>query len=168
MNASDIEIRAGTAADLRAANTVVEAAVMTWDLPERVKRLSLPAYRYQAHDLEHLALVLAVDPVGAVVGVAAWEVAEPGDAPLGAHALLLHGIYVMPRSHRAGVGSRLLEAAETAAFEGGFDGLLVRAQRDAEGFFLKRDFDLLPVEDQGRDYPHRLWKSSGQRLAADG
>lgn len=31
--------------DLEQANAVVEAALMTWSLPERVKRLSLPAVR---------------------------------------------------------------------------------------------------------------------------
>jgi hypothetical protein len=48
-------LRRASANDLDAVNRVIETAVMGWVLPERVKRLSLPGYRYAAHDLENLA-----------------------------------------------------------------------------------------------------------------
>ncbi len=44
MQTTDIDIRLAGHADLEAINRVIEVAVMTWDLPDRVKRLSLPAY----------------------------------------------------------------------------------------------------------------------------
>lgn len=160
-------LRPATAADLPGANAVVEAAVMAWDLPDRVKRLSLPGYLYQPHDLDHLHLVLAVE-ADRVVGVAAWEPAAADSAPGRAPALLLHGLYVSPGRQRAGIGSRLLEAALSAAGEGGFAGVLVKAQRSAGSFFLGQGFRLLPVADSGRDYPYRLWRPLSAELPTEG
>lgn len=159
-----IRLRPATPADLGAINAVIERAVMTWKLPERVKRLTLPGYRYSVHDLEHLRVVLAEDADHVVLGVAAWEPASPRDLPAGKTGLLLHGLYVDPPRQRAGTGSRLLEAALHAACEQGFDGLLVKARPEAEGFFLARGLQRLPVSDPGRDYAHRFWKA----VAADG
>jgi len=59
--------------------------------------------------------------------------------------------------HRA-IATQLLESAELALVSGGFDGLLVRAQSDAEPFIKTRGFEKLPVIDSPRDYPHRCWK----------
>lgn len=154
---NDLALRLATPADLDPVNAVVEAAVMSWSLPERVKRLSLPSYRYHAHDLDHLHLVVAETSAEGIVGVAAWEPADPGDAPVGTKALLLHGIYVLPELQRGGIGSRLLEAAVEAARHAGYDGLLVKANPDAQAFFAARGLDLLPVEDPARDYPYRYW-----------
>ena len=41
MQANDIDIRPAGQADLEAINRVIEAAVMTWHLPDRVKRHAL-------------------------------------------------------------------------------------------------------------------------------
>jgi GNAT superfamily N-acetyltransferase len=155
-----IRLRPASSADLAAINAVIERAVMTWNLPERVKRLTLPSYRYQPHDLEHLQIVVAEDADRAVLGVAAWEPASPRDLPAGKSGLLLHGLYVDPDRQRGGVGSRLLDAALTAAREQGFDGLLVKAQSDAADFFVARGLQRLPVVDPDRDYPHRFWKAT--------
>lgn len=156
-----ITLRPLHAADLHRANAVVEAAVSTWHLPDRVKRLSLQSYRYQPHDLDHLSLVAAEDAAGRIVGVAAWEPASAGDAPTGRKGLLLHGLYVDPARQRQGIGRRLLGAAEQAARQGGFEGLLVKANRDAQGYFLKRGLQPLPVDDPRRDYPYRFWLKLG-------
>jgi hypothetical protein len=64
-------LRQAAAADLDAVNAVIERAVMTWQLPERVKRLAMPSYRYGPHDLAHLHLVVADDNVHGIIGVAA-------------------------------------------------------------------------------------------------
>jgi N-acetylglutamate synthase-like GNAT family acetyltransferase len=157
---ADLRLRRAVVGDLDAVNRVIERAVMSWNLAERVKRLSLPMYRYDAVDFDALDMVVAEQADGAIIGVAAWERAD-ADAPAGATAVLLHGIYVDPDHHRKGVGSRLLEAAEQAARGQGLGGLLVKAQRDAEGFFLARGFERLPVADAERHYPHRLWKAVG-------
>lgn len=154
-------LRAGGPEDLEAANAVILRAIRTWDLPERVKRLSEPLYQYKAADIEILELVLA-ERGGRVVGVAAWEPASPRDTPGGRSALLLHGIYVDPDAAGSGVGTRLLEAAREAARKRGREGLLVKAQRGAEGFFLARGFERVPVSDPGRDYPYRLWTEVGR------
>jgi hypothetical protein len=54
----------------------------------------------------------------------------------------------------------LLDAAVTVAQEQGFDGLLVKARPEAEGFFLARGLERLPTADAERHYPHRLWKAA--------
>ena len=159
MNADvDIKLRPLASVDLDSANAVVEAAIMTWDLPERVKRLSLASYRYDAHDLEHVTLMGAVDADDAILGVAAWEPASVADAPDGAKGLLLHGIYVVPTRYHAGIGSRLIVAAIQAARQARFDGVLVKANPDAQRFFLANGLRQLATEDARRDYPYRFWR----------
>lgn len=151
-----INLRPATGQDLKAVNAVIERAVMSWSLPERVKRLSLTTYCYTPLDLEHLDVVVVERERGDIVGVAAWEPAEPEDTPQGS-GLLLHGIYVDPAAHGRGIGTRLLAAAQAAARECACAGILVKAQRGAEGFFAGHGFRKLAVRDPERDYPHRYW-----------
>ena len=87
MRATDIGIRPAGQADLEAINRVIEAAVMTWHLPDRVKRLSLPAYRYDSVDLVHLDIVLAEDSRQNIIGIAAWEQATTRESPAGSKVL---------------------------------------------------------------------------------
>lgn len=152
------QIRPAHAADLAAINCIVERAVMTWKLPERVKRLALPSYRYHAHDLQHQLMLVAELPEVGIAGVAALEEADPRDLPAARTGLLLHGLYVDPAWQGQGIGTRLLQAACTACRETGHDGLLVKAQPDAAAFFQSRGLQRLAVKDPDRDYPHRYWK----------
>ena len=162
-----VHVRPATVDDLPAANAIIERAVMTWQLAERVKRLSLPSYRYHAHDFVHLQLVVAVDAHGTMLGVAAWDDADARDTPAGQRGLLLHGLYVDPAHQRAGVGARLLDAAAGAARTGGYDGVLVKAQADANGFFAARGLTRLEVVDALRDYPHRFWLACAAPAGVD-
>lgn len=157
MTLKSLNLRPAAPDDLEEVNRVIEAAVMTWDLTERVKRLSLPSYCYDVHDFEHLQLVVAEDPVRGIVGLAAWEPVDSRDVPDDQQGLLLHGIYVGPDAHRNGIGTRLVEAALEAAQTQGYDGLLVKAQPSAEAFFTACGFRRLPVRDPSRDYAHRFW-----------
>lgn len=168
MSAEGIRVRQALVTDLDSINRVIEAAVMTWVLPERVKRLSLPVYRYTRHDFVHLCMVVAENRRQNILGTAAWEEADPKDAPEGRRALLLHGIYVEPSRHRRGIGRHLFTAAEAAVVERGCDGILVKAQQDATGFFESLGMHSLPVADPLRQYAYRFWKSSvesGPRVA---
>jgi predicted N-acetyltransferase YhbS len=161
-------LRFGSTDDLDAVNTLVEAAIMTWDLPERVKRLSVPSYRYNNHDLEHLKLVIVESATGDIMGIATWEPADAADTPQNQKGLLLHGLYVHPEHHYQGIGSRLLEVALDAGRQVGYDGLLVKANKDAKGFFAARGLRRLTVERPG-DYPYRFWfefKAGGAQVLA--
>ena len=130
----------------------------TWQLPERVKRISLPMYQYCEHDLEHLQIIVAETGECTMAGIASIEAADVADGPQGHKAALLHGIYVDPRRHRMGIGTRLLKHMQTIASSRGFDGLLVKASHEATSFFDARGFTKLPIEDSSRDYPYRYWK----------
>lgn len=156
MNSANIIIRPANVDDLDALNGVVEAAVMSWQLPERVKRLALPSYRYDEMDLNYYSLAVAEEDEK-IIAIAAWD-SEAHLAKQGSKGLLLHGIYVQPEYQRRGMGSRLFAAAENAVKESGLDGLLVKAQNDAVEFFLAQGMQKLQAEDQHRDYENRYWK----------
>jgi N-acetylglutamate synthase-like GNAT family acetyltransferase len=156
MNGANINIRPANVDDLIALNRVVEAAVMSWYLPERVKRLALPSYRYNEMDLNYYSLAV-IEEDEKIVAIAAWDrEAHPGKQ--GSKGLLLHGIYVHPGHQRRGIGSRLFTEAENAARDLELDGVLVKAQNDAVEFFLAQGMQKLQAEDQQRDYENRYWK----------
>lgn len=136
---------------------------MTWELPERVKRLSLSSYRYDTFDVNHLEMVVAEDDMQNIMGIAAWEQADAKDTPAGQPALLLHGIYVDPAHHHQGIGRQLFRTAEEAALKHQYAGLLVKAQAAASGFFLAQGMNRLPVEDTLRHYAYRFWKSTDKK-----
>ena len=128
-----LALRPAVDADLGAVNAVVERAVMTWKLPERVKRLAMPSYFYTAYDLKYQQIVVAEDSASGVVGVAAWESAVARDCPQGRRGLQLHGLYVRPDQQRHGIGARLLSAAALAV-RAGLDALDARPrQRSSRG-----------------------------------
>ena len=155
-------MRAARIEDLASINRVISAAVMTWDLPERVKRLALSSYHYHAVDFAHFGMCVE-EQQDQIVGVAAWEPADPRDLPdelaADVHGLLLHGIYVDPQVQRQGVGRALITQAIVAATAQGAAGLLVKAQNDAVPFFQALGWRPLPIRDRVRDYQHRYWRA---------
>lgn len=154
-----VTLRTASADDLPRINAVIERAIQIWDLPERVKRLSLPIYTYDPVDLSHLEVTVA--EAESILGVGVWGLAGERDAPQ-RQGGLLHGIYVDPAWHRQGIGTRLLEEAMVFACANELSGILVKAQRGAEGFFRARGWHALPVLNPGRDYPYRYWCDVGK------
>lgn len=159
MTPRTVKIRPAKKTDLDAINHVIESAVMSWRLPGRVKRLSLPSYRYDALDFNHLEMVVAEIANQHIAGVAAWEQADTRDTPNDHTALLLHGIYVDPEYQRQGIGRHLYKTAERAARKHQYDGILVKAQSGASGFFISQRMNRLQIEDLRRDYVNRFWKT---------
>lgn len=157
-DSSTLTLRRATAADLPAINSVIEAAVMGWVLPERVKRLALPSYRYAPPDLTHLQLWVAETARG-IVGVAALDTPQARELPAGADSgLLLHGLYVRPDHQQQGIGTQLLQMAEQQVQTRRLGGLLVRAQREAGDFFMHQGLQALDTDDHEHAYQHRYWK----------
>ncbi len=157
MTKSTESLRPARPGDLDAINGLVAEAVEDWPLPERVRRLALPAYRYTEADLMFLE-VTVLERAGEVVGAAAWETAETRELPEGAaDGLLLHGLYVGRAARGQGVGRQLVEACRSAAHEAGVAGVLVKAQASAASFFAAMGFVPVPVRDRDRDYEQRYW-----------
>ena len=160
MSAIQIKLRTASLIDLDGINKVVASAVMSWQLSERVKRLSLSSHLYTEIDFRHLQFVLAEKnntPEAQIVGVAAWEDADALNTPQGKRALLLHGIYVDAQYHRQGIGQALFECAQQTATAQHYDGLLVKAQADAREFFIARGMHPL-AQENNRQYSNRFWK----------
>jgi N-acetylglutamate synthase-like GNAT family acetyltransferase len=162
MQKQKITIRPANKTDLPAINRVIEKSVMTWQLPERVKRLALPSYRYDELDLQHFSVIVASDD-GHIIGVAAWDT-EPCQGPNDTKGLLLHGLYVDPQQQRRGIGRQLLASVEAGAREQQADGLLVKVQKDAEDFFSTQGLHRLAVDDPERDYENRYWKALKKQI----
>ena len=150
--------------DLPSVNRIIDAGIDSWQLSERVKRLSKPLYHYGPDDLAHLDIHLAVAG-GEAVGIIAWEPLEPAMRPDGLTGWLLHGLFVRPEAAGRGIGRALVAACSTAARAAGVDGLLVKAQADAEGFFQSLGFQRLPVISESRDYDLRYWLSLTRQTA---
>jgi GNAT superfamily N-acetyltransferase len=146
---------------LHEANRIIEQCVMSWNLPDKVKRLSLPGYRYKAEDLDYLMIFAAVDNNDQQLGVVALEYDLSVTLPGKRNGLLLHGLYVEPAFQGQGLGKTMTDFALTQSLEQGFGGIWVKAQADANDFFAKAGFEKLPIIDPARDYPHRWWKSAG-------
>lgn len=159
MKPAEITIRPAEIRELDVLNRVVELAIMGWELPERVKRLALPSYRYTAFDLQHMELLLAEGPDKSALGLVAWEQADNQETLAGETAILLHGIFVVPSYQHQGIGSQLLHAVEEAARTANFSGILIKAQSDAIGFFHAQGYSQLQTANPARDYPNRYWKS---------
>lgn len=154
----EVSIREGRSEDLDQVNRVVELAVMSWQLPDRVKRLAIPSYRYHDYDMSSMTFYVAEDASHQVKGVAALEEVVASLAS-DTRAMLLHGLYVVPECHGQGVGKQLLASSEVYALEQGVSGMLVKAQPEAASFFVQQGYEELEVEDARKDYQHRLWKS---------
>ena len=156
MPAQDLNLRPARVWDHLLINHVIEQAVMGWDLPERVKQLSVSSYYYHEYDFEHFRIHVA-EIGNEIVGVVAWEM-QPISIQKNKKALLLHGLFVDPRHQRTGIGRQLFELAVKAAQQENCDGVLVRAQKDAEDFFHRIGMRRLDVIDDRRDYALRYWK----------
>ncbi len=156
MSDQALTTRAATPDDLDTVNAIIERAIMRWSLPDRVKRLSLPLYKYGAIDLEFLTMEV-VEHEGRIIAVAAWEPTGAGQLPEGKQGLLLHSLFVDPEAQGCGAGTQLLQRCAQAARERQLDGVLVRAQPDAVGFFQRQGMEELPILQPDRDYAMRYW-----------
>lgn len=156
-----VSLRKATPDDLMFINGIIETSVMSWQLPERVKRLSLPNYRYKAEHFDTLTLFLAVaKETPDVLGVLALGTATGEHAPPGKNATLLHGIYVDPINHREGVGTKLVAHSVKAAKKAETDGVLVHAQPDSIAFFEATGFARCEIPDtEDTEYRNTFWKS---------
>jgi N-acetylglutamate synthase-like GNAT family acetyltransferase len=159
MSNQGITIRPANKDDLRSINQVIEKALMTWKLPDRVKRLVLPSYFYDEVDLEHFLIFVAAE-ADSIIGVASLDT-QSQRVEGNYSALLLHGMFIDPARQRSGIGSQLLEHAENLIREHKVDALIVKVQKDAEEFFKAKGLKKLAVNDPDREYENQYWKLVG-------
>ena len=144
------------AKDLDTVNQIVARSLEGWGLPERVYRMSLRSFLYNAVDTEHMELTVAWSENGTGAGVAAWEPDFSSEDSSEHRPILLHGLYVVPTWQGRGVGTRLLDSGVQRALERDFGRIVVKAWRDAEGFFRARGFRIDPSDAGGGAYPVNL------------
>lgn len=154
MHCMDIKIAPAQLQDLADINQIIESAVMQWDLPERVKRLSLPSMTYTETDFAYYQMIKAVCQ-NSICGVLAMD----HDTYRSEHASLIHGIFVGPDKQKQGVGSRLIQEAERLSQLAGSKHITVRAQKDAQGFFLSNGMNKLDIQNVQSDYATRYTKA---------
>ena len=111
MSTAAFAISPARVSDLDAINDIVSACVMGWDLPQRVKRLAIDSYRYNADDLAHQDIYVAQGAGSLALGVGALEAASASDLPANHSGLLLHGLYIKPEQQKQGIGRSLLDHA---------------------------------------------------------
>jgi len=151
-------VRTAGVDDLSTVNAIVDAAVDTWALPERVRRLSAPSLRYGRVDLTHMEILLAENETGQAVGAAALEHADEIDTPEARRALLLHGLYVRPARQRSGVGAHMVRQVMGIARARGVDGVSTRVWRESEAFFVALGFVPFGDAAAASRHPRRMWK----------
>lgn len=151
----DTSIRLAGPDDLEALNKVIDAALKSWDLPERVKRLALASYHYSEVDLDHYQIMLAFANE-TLAGVIAWD-RQPHLIGKAQRGLFVHGLYVLPDYWRQGIGRRLFNIAKQSALSSALNGILIKAQKEAKAFYQTLGMRELPVNDATRDYAHRYW-----------
>ena len=144
--------------DLSTVNAIVDGAIDTWQLPERVRRLSAPSLRYGRVDLSHMEILLAEDETGQAVGAAALEHADAVDTPEACSALLLHGLYVTPARQRRGVGASMVCHVMGIARARGVEGVSTRVWRESEAFFVALGFAAFGDAAKASRHPRRMWK----------
>ena len=137
----------GRAPDIAAANEIIAAAILTWSVSDRVRRLVADTYRYHADDAADVWLG-RVD--GRPVGVLGLLQAGGAARELPVDSSLLHGLFVSPDHFGKGVGSALVRHALGVAAGAGSTQLLVKANRDARLFFERVGFEKTDLI----DYPH--------------
>lgn len=162
--AEGVALRAARAQDLEGINRVIAAAMDCWRISDRVKRISLPLYQYQAEDMDFLQIFVAENAEAELLGVAALEEGDSMDEPSDPGLISLHGIYVDPAFHGRSVGASLLGQVERIAFLQGYRVMTVKAKADSTGFFTGQGYEKLPVRDPHRDYPYRFRKLLDSQL----
>jgi GNAT superfamily N-acetyltransferase len=149
-------IESAASRDLTEINRVVAEAISAWTVSDRVKRLALPLYHYHLADLEELDFEKALDSNGTIIGIITWGAVGPEDTLGREGEALLHGIYVAPARQALGVGKALFEHARQRAERCGYQGFIVKASKDATGFFER--LGLERVESESAKYPYLFWK----------
>ena len=152
-------VRSAGFTDLTTVNLIIKSAVESWQVPDRLKRLSLPLLQYNTSDFEEFELFLHLQ--GDVAdGVAALARDANFIGPHATRCALLHGLYVRSDSQRLGVGKAMQQIVTDHACEMGCEGLLVKAQRVSTSYFAKQGYTEYVSPEI--DYPYLYWKPISQ------
>ena len=151
-----IPVRIVTAAELPRVNLVITSAVNSWNLTDRLKRLSLPLLHYDAIDLDHFEIILYARDDWPIA-VAAWQPGASYFDLCGTRSTLLHGLFVRPHRQNLGIGKEMQDVVLKRAGDLGYEGLFVKSHRLSAEYFAKHGYVRRP--DPVSDYPYQFWKA---------
>jgi len=154
-----ISVHEATASDLHTVNGIITESIVSWGLPDRVRRLATPSLTYNESDLKHMSVIFLINADGSGIAMAAWEEASGLDVPENTKEFLIHGLYVVPACQQRGLGTRLIELVANRISHRKSGGMTVRAWRDSVAFFLSRGFAPIKPDSSTDTYPQRLWRS---------
>lgn len=150
--------------DLGVIEQIIAASISAWPAPDRLKRCVLPVLVYRVADLldhEVIWVRRGVEPIA----VAAWELDGDRPDPEAGTSTLLHGLFVVADAQRHGVGEGLQAMIAQRAARVGFNGLHVKAERFATGYFEGHGYHRLSPADQPdahESYPYWFWQSCAE------
>ena len=155
-------IERASSRDLASVNAVIQRAIMTWSMSERVKRRAVTILQYDQVDAANLALYVCRSGT-TIIGVIALDF-DYKASRAGCRGILLHGIYVDPATHRRRVGQTLMKFAERQAVIRAEDGVWIKAERVSRRFFERCGYiHCAPKSDA--DYPYLYWKGTSDATA---
>ncbi|MDJ0882376.1 MAG: GNAT family N-acetyltransferase [Gammaproteobacteria bacterium] len=158
MNPKKVNIVKAQETDLFKINAIVRSSLWGWQLPERVKKLSLSSYLYDEADLNDLSIYLMKSD-NEVLGVLVLEIPMMS-CQKDRQDLSIHGLYIVPEHQRKGLGLKMLDFALNQAMDLGLSGMTVKSQKDATSFYLKAGFRLMRSYPKTREYENSLRKSA--------
>ncbi|MEC8126158.1 MAG: GNAT family N-acetyltransferase [Pseudomonadota bacterium] len=143
---------------LQAINTVLTSSITTWNLVDRLRRLSSDTYHYRESNL--------IDDQ--VYGLRAQNKTPPAilalndnalELPRDLSSLQIHCLCVHADYQRQGLRQHLIENALKLAQMRHLNAVLVKSHESTVSYFEKQGFRLTPVIDEVCDFPYRLVRS---------
>ena len=141
----------GNTGTLESANSVIRSAVASWDLPERLKRLSAPVLQYSEIDLKDYEYALCIYR-RRVIATAFWRIIHWQDR------IDLHGLFTAKPWQGIGAGGQLQKYIVENSGHPSLNHIYVKAHRCATSYFESTGYKKINPDEHASLYPHQYKK----------